>query len=87
MPHRKALKLAHANSVRKPPRPLAAALTVLRRDGPAALTLRAVADAGGFSNPAIYRHYENKDALIRDVIRESYAVFKSYLFDAADVEA
>ncbi|NOT07447.1 MAG: WHG domain-containing protein, partial [Gemmatimonadales bacterium] len=44
-------------------------------------------EGGGFSNPAIYRHYENKDALIRDVIRESYAVFKSYLFDAADVEA
>jgi AcrR family transcriptional regulator len=79
-------KLAHANHDRNRPRPLVAALAVLRRDGPAALTLRAVAEAGGFSNPAIYKHYENKDALVRDVIRETYGVFKSYLFDTIDVD-
>jgi AcrR family transcriptional regulator len=79
-------KLAPANHDRNRPRPLVAALAVLRRDGPAALTLRAVAEEGGFSNPAIYKHYENKDALIRDVIREAYGVFKSYVFDTIDVD-
>jgi AcrR family transcriptional regulator len=63
-----------------------AALAVLRRDGPSGLTLRAVAAEGGFSNPAIYRHYENKEALIRSVIHEVYGVFKSYVFEAADIE-
>lgn len=86
MPRKHSLKLAPANSDRNRPRPLTAALAVLSRDGPDALTLRAVAEEGGFSNPAIYRHYENKDALIRDVIREIYGVFKSYLFEAVDVE-
>ena len=89
MPRKAAPKLADANRTHNPPRsparPLVAALAVLRRDGPAGLTLRAVAQEGGFSNPAIYRHYENKDALIRDVIREIYGVFKSYLFEAIDV--
>lgn len=90
MPHKVRRTLAHANSDRnpaKPPsRPLVAALAVLRRDGPAALTLRAVAAEGGFSNPAIYRHYQNKDALVRAVIHEVYQVFKAYLFQAIDVD-
>jgi AcrR family transcriptional regulator len=79
-------KLAPANHDRNRPRPLVAALAVLRRDGPGALTLRAVAEEGGFSNPAIYKHYENKDALIREIIRETYGVFKSYVFDTIDVD-
>ena len=78
--------LADANKARNPPRPLIAALAVLRRDGPDALTLRAVAKEGGFSNPAIYRHYESKEALVRDVIREVYGVFKTYIFEVVDVE-
>lgn len=86
MPRKINAKLAPANGERNRPRPLVAALAVLSRDGPDALTLRAVAEEGGFSNPAIYRHYENKGALIRDVIREVYGVFKSYLFDAVDVD-
>ena len=86
MPRKRPEKLASANSERNRPRPLLAALAVLNRDGPGALTLRAVAEEGGFSNPAIYRHYENKDALIRDVIREIYGVFKTYMFEAIDAE-
>lgn len=61
-------------------------MAVLRREGPDALTLRAVAAEGGFSNPAIYRHYRNKEALVRAVIHEVYQVFKAYLFEAIDVE-
>jgi AcrR family transcriptional regulator len=86
MPRQVRKTLAAANSDRNPPRPLIAALTVLRRDGPSAVTLRAVAQEGGFSNPAIYRHYESKDALLRDLIREVYAVFKAYLFEVIGVE-
>jgi AcrR family transcriptional regulator len=86
MPRSTPAKLASANKDRNPSRPLVAALAVLRRDGPSALTLRAVAEEGGFSNPAIYRHYDSKEALIRDVIREIYGVFKTYLFEAIDVD-
>lgn len=86
MPGKTPPKLAPANHDRNRPRPLVAALAVLRRDGPMALTLRAVALEGGFSNPAIYRHYDSKEALIRDVIREIYGVFKAYVFEAIDVD-
>lgn len=90
MPRKVRPTLAHANSARNPAgppsRPLVAALAVLHRDGPAALTLRAVAEEGGFSNPAIYRHYENKDALVRAVIHEVYQVFKAYVFQAIEVD-
>ncbi len=40
-----------------------AALTLVDRDGPEALGLRAVAQAAGVNHRALYRHFADKDAL------------------------
>ena len=64
--------------------PLQAALRVLRRDGPAQLTMRTVAAEAGVTATALYRHFDNKEDLLRAVIREAYAVFRSYLTVALD---
>jgi AcrR family transcriptional regulator len=60
-------------------RPLEAALAVLRRDGPAQLTMRNVAAEAGVTATAIYRHFESKEALLTAVHREVYAVFRRSL--------
>lgn len=59
--------------------PLEAALAVLRRDGPAQLTMRTVAAEAGVTATALYRHYADKDALMSAVHREVYALFRSRL--------
>ena len=59
--------------------PLDAALAVLRRDGPAHLTMRLIAAEAGITATALYRHYDDKEALLRDVVRAVYGVFKAYM--------
>lgn len=69
-------------SVNSSPRrvpPLEAAIAVLRRDGPAALTMRAVAAEAGVTATALYRHFENKEALLRAVLAEVYGAFRTHL--------
>jgi len=59
----------------------AVALAVLRRDGPAGLTMRNVAVEAGITATALYRHFKDKDELVRAVVREAYAVFRSAMSD------
>ena len=65
-------------------RALEAALDVLRREGWPGVTMRAIGDAAGVSAAAIYRHFENKDELWNELIREVAAVFRDYLFEGMD---
>lgn len=58
---------------------LDAALAVVRRDGPAALTMRTVAAEAGVTATALYRHFASKDDLVRAVVGEAYRLFRSYL--------
>lgn len=58
---------------------IASALVVLRRDGPAALTMRNVADEAGVTATALYRHYADKEALLADIVRATYRVFRQSL--------
>jgi len=58
---------------------LAAAERVLRRDGPSGITMRAVAAEAGITATAIYRHYADKAALLKRLIREEYNLFLSYV--------
>lgn len=44
---------------------IAAAEEVIRLDGPEGLTLRRLGDALGVNNTALYRHFRNKDELLR----------------------
>lgn len=49
------------------------------REGFAGLSMRAVADCAGVSAPAIYRHFENKEALVTAVCIEGFRIFGAYL--------
>ncbi len=60
-------------------RVLAAAVRVLWREGARALTMRNVATEAGITATAIYRHFPDRDALLKAVIREEYHVLLSYI--------
>ncbi len=50
--------------------------------GFADFSLREVARRAGVSAPAVYRHYDGKEALLRAVCGEGFRVFSSYLLRA-----
>jgi AcrR family transcriptional regulator len=51
---------------------LAAALELFARKGLAATTVREIADHSGFTNPALFRFFESKDALALYLFRRCY---------------
>lgn len=61
---------------------LDAARRVLVRDGVALLSMRTVAAEAGVTATAIYRHFQDKDTLLRTLIREQYDLFLQYLSEA-----
>ena len=77
--------LTNVNSGRQ--RGLVAALAVLRDDGIDAVTMRAVAERAGVTATALYRHFDDKDALLREVVREVGARFKDRMTDALAEES
>lgn len=50
--------------------------------GPERMSLREVARRAGVSAPAVYRHYEHKDALVGAVCEEGFRVFGAYLMES-----
>jgi AcrR family transcriptional regulator len=50
--------------------------------GPQAFSLREVARRAGISAPAVYRHFDGKEALLGDVFAEGFRIFSSYLVRA-----
>lgn len=48
-----------------------------------ALTMRAVATASGVTAPSVYRHFPDKEALVRTVISERFDEFSGLLEEAA----
>ena len=61
---------------------LTAALGVLHERGLEGVTMRAVADRVGVSAPALYWHFADKEALVREVGREVSRVFKDRMLEA-----
>ncbi len=59
-----------------------AARDLILESGLTGLSMRAVARACGVSATAIYRHYEDKDALVTAAVLEGYRAFGSYLMVA-----
>jgi AcrR family transcriptional regulator len=62
----------------------------LRQDGPAGLSLRAVARDVGISPAGLYRYYDGRDALLTMLITEGYGDLADHLFlaqGAADLVA
>ena len=62
---------------------LGAAETILEREGPSGLSLRAVAREAGVSPAAPYHHFKDKDELMLAVGRNGFAQLKRALADAA----
>jgi AcrR family transcriptional regulator len=63
---------------------LAAACDIYLQEGYKGMSMRKVASKAGISPTAIYRHYENKEALHHQVLREGFRTFDSYLQRALD---
>lgn len=72
--------LSHDNSARQ--RTVHAALKVVAAQGIEHLTTRSLAVEAGLTQPAMYRHFDTKDALMRDVYRAVAALFKRDLVEA-----
>jgi len=51
---------------------LGAAADLLEKDGAAGLSLRQVAEQAGLSRQAPYNHFENKEALLAELVREGF---------------
>lgn len=49
-------------------------------DGLDGFSMRKLARALGVTAPALYRHYDSKEAVLRAVIAEAFKLFGSYLF-------
>lgn len=71
--------LTNVNPTAAKQRALAAALAVLHESGPEATTMRAVAERAGVTATALYRHFEDKEALLRAAVREVAALYKEAL--------
>jgi AcrR family transcriptional regulator len=52
------------------------------RDGLEGFSMRRLARAVGVTAPALYRHYEGKEAVLHDVVREAYERMAQYLYRA-----
>lgn len=62
---------------------LDAALALVEREGPLALTLRAVARLAGVSPSAPYRHFEDKESLLAAVAEEGLRTLSAWMREAA----
>ncbi len=58
---------------------LSAACDIYLLEGYKGMSMRKVAQKAGISPTAIYRHYQNKEALHHQVLREGFRTFDSYL--------
>lgn len=61
---------------------LAEACALFLRDGLDGFSMRKLARAVGVTAPALYRHYDGKEAVLHDVAREAYERMAQYLHRA-----
>jgi len=63
---------------------LACACDLYVNAGLEGFSMRKLAKAVGVTAPALYRHYENREHVIADVVREAYREFSAYLYRALE---
>ena len=66
-----------------------AALHVLETEGPAALTIRRIANDVEYSAPVVYQHFANKDALVLELVAHGHRLMLTGFLQAsqeADVD-
>jgi AcrR family transcriptional regulator len=66
---------------------LGAAADLLEKVGAAGLSVRQVADRAGLSRQAPYNHFENKEALLAELVREGFERLAAALSAGADPKA
>src|SRR5687768_14751926 len=66
---------------------VAACVDIVEREGHQAVSLRILAKRVGVTEPAIYRHFANRDALLVEVGQRGLLAFDQALFDAAHAVA
>jgi len=72
--------LAEPNDTRS--RILSVASELYTKEGLAGLSMRRVAERVGLTAPAIYRHFEDKEALLQALGEEGFRLFGAYLWEA-----
>lgn len=58
---------------------LACACDLYLTDGLAGLSMRKLAKEVGVTAPALYRHYDGREAVLADLVREAHRVFLGYI--------
>ncbi len=66
---------------------LQAALHLFVRDGLCATSIRAIADEAGYTNPALFKHFDSKDALALYLFEQCYRRYARELSGALKPEA
>jgi AcrR family transcriptional regulator len=61
---------------------LTCACDLYLKHGLEGFSMRKLAREVGVTAPALYRHYDSREALIGDVLREAHRLFSRYLYDA-----
>ena len=61
---------------------LASACELYLADGIDGFSMRKLAKDVGVTAPALYRHYDGKEAVLADVVREAYGEFTRYIYRA-----
>ena len=63
---------------------LAAAVELYLQDGLDGFSMRKLAKQVGVTAPALYRHYDGKEHVLADVVREAHRAFMSYIYRAIE---
>lgn len=63
---------------------LGCACELYLRDGLEGLSMRKLARRVGVTAPALYRHYESRDQVLADVVRQAYREFTATLYRALE---
>ncbi len=63
---------------------LASAVELYLQDGLDGFSMRKLAKQVGVTAPALYRHYDGKEHVLADVMREAHRAFMSYLYRAIE---
>lgn len=53
-------------------------------EGTGGFSMRKLAKCVGCTAPALYRHYENKEEVMQDVVEEAFRLFSQYLYRALE---
>ena len=63
---------------------LASACDLYLTHGLAGFSMRKLAKEVGVTAPALYRHYDGREAVLADVVREAHHAFASYIYHALE---